>query len=92
MRTLANICNVNITTVYGNNLRRISNVMECNVPVDLLTPQLVKSTMVYQDIPATEMWRMPIIKDILQIKCNSFEVMGFNYQELDEMLYYACTT
>ena len=90
MRTLANICKVNITTVYGNNLHRISN--ECNVPVDRLTPQLVKSKMVYHDIPADQTWRLPIIREILEIKCNSFEVLGFDYNELDEMLFDACTS
>ena len=90
MRTLTKICTADLTTVYGNNLHRISN--ECHIAVSNLTPQLKKSTMVYHTIPQIETWRVPIIKQILDIKWQSSEVAGFNYQELDEILHYACTT
>ena len=36
--------------------------------------------------------RLPIIREILEIKSNSFEVLGFDYNELDEMLFDACTS
>ena len=84
-------CKDDIGTVYGNNICQIRN--NCNVNANcLLTSQLVKTTMSYFDTPDNEIWRLPIIKEILDLKTNNLCLAGFSNDEMEDMLVFACTT
>ena len=84
MRTLANLNKDDLTTVYGNNLYNIGRC--CNTNVQSLTPQLVKTTMSYFRIPDDQLWRVPIIQEMLAIRNNDLSLTGFSYREIKDIL------
>ena len=90
IRTLANLNKYDLTTVYGRNLYKIGRC--CDVNVNSLTPQLVKSNMTYSSIPDTELWRIPIIDEILALRSNELTLTGFSYGEMKDILDHVCTT
>ena len=90
IRTLATLNKDDLTTTYGRNLYNIGRC--CNLPVNCLTPQLVKGNMTYFTIPEAELWRIAIIEDILALRNNEMSLTGFSYVELKDILDHVCTT
>ena len=90
IRTLANLNKDDLTTVYGRNLYNIGGC--CNLNVNCLTPQLVKSNMTYFSIPETELWRIPIINEIVALRNNELSITGFSYGEMKDILDHICVT
>ena len=88
IRTLANLNKDDLTTVYGNNLYNIGRC--CNTNVQSLTPQLVKTTMSYFRIPDDQLWRVPIIQEMLAIRNNDLSLTGFSYREIKDILDNMC--
>ena len=76
--------------MYGRNLYNISRT--CNIDVPSLTPQLVKTTMSYFPAPENQLWRLPLVKELLALRSHQFELTGFNYEEMTDLLQYVCTT
>ena len=90
IRTLSKLCKDDNKTVYGRNLYNISRT--CNIDVPSLTPQLVKTTMSYFPAPENQLWRLPLVKELLALRSDQFELTGFNYEEMTDLLKYVCTT
>ena len=90
IRTLSNLCKDDNKTVYGRNLYNISRT--CNTDVISLTPQLVKTTMSYFPAPENQLWRLPLAKELLALRSDQFELTGFDYEEMTDLLKYVCTT
>lgn len=59
VRLSANLYKHDNRTVFGKNLTAISK--SCNIPVDCLTPQKVKSDMKFFQVPPEEKWRESMI-------------------------------
>ena len=46
----------------------------------------------YFELPENETWRLPVIRDLLQARKNEVEITGFNVQEVEDLLRFACTS
>ena len=90
IRTLSSLCKDDNKTVYGRNLYNISR--SCKIDVPSLTPQLVKTTMSYFPVPENQLWRLPIVTELLTLRSDQFELTGFDYSEMTDLLKYVCTT
>ena len=90
VKFLSKICTNDLRTTYGSNLYKISKA--CNVQVADLNPSEVKQCMPYMKIPLEEKWRVPVITDLLLVKNDEFTLSNLDQNEIDEILFHACTS
>ena len=91
LRQLYSIVKYDVRTTTGANLRNIllktslSNVDE----IDMSTVRQIK----YKEIAKGDMWRIPIIRESIDIKYGLvYPPEGWSDEELNEVLHYACTS
>ena len=90
LRLLSNLNKFNLKTVYGTNLYKIAKI--CKVKIDELNSNVVKQKMEYFKLPDKESWRVPLIKELMSVNNQQLVVPGFDNNEINDMLYYACTS
>ena len=90
LKQLYNITKSDVRTTTGSNLRNI--LVKTNyLNVDDLHPGIVQDIK-YKEIQEGDMWRIPIIKEIMDIKCGETHPPdGWTIEELEEILELACT-
>ena len=90
LRQLYSITKDDVRTTTGSNLRNI--LLQTGLSgVDDLHPGIVKQIK-YEEIKEMDMWRIPIIKEAIDIKCGNVNPPdGWTAEELDEILTFACT-
>ena len=74
--------------MFGSNLRYIAN--ECNMNIDMLTPSSVKNEMTYFDCPANEVWRVELLRNIINIRTSEMFLENFDDNELENILEHIC--
>ena len=79
---------VNSTT--GANLRQISMLCNKNNINDLNTNDA--DMVEYHPIPEDELWRVNIIRDIIDARQNNTVIEGFSIDELDGYMDFVCTS
>ena len=89
IRVLSKLYENDLRTTLGKNLNKISQL--CDIPLDTLSPSLVKYSMKYYPPPESEKWRCEVILELLEEKKNNMEITGFNNNEISEMLEYLCS-
>ena len=77
-------------TLMGKTLSRISR--ETNVTKASLTSLVVTKSMVYFPVPDDQMWRIDILKELLNVKQQSLLLGQFNLDETSTMINYICTS
>ena len=74
----------------GSNLRIIALLTDRS-SVDKLEINDYKAVN-YHPISDQDIWRTEIIKEITDVKFNQLEVPGFTFEEMEEILSFACTS
>ena len=77
-------------TLMGRTISKISR--EINVAKASLTSQVVRKSMVYFPVPDDQMWRIDILKELLNVKQQSLSLGHFNLDETSTMINYICTS
>ena len=92
IKFLSKLSEKNLRTIYGQNLWNISH--SCNEPLNNLTARNVGTKFKYVDVPEKELWRIDVIKNLLELKWNESEIINFDVEkkELDDLLEYLCTS
>ena len=90
LRHLYSIAKSDVRTTTGANLRNI--LLQTSLSsVDDLQPGVVKQ-LKYMEIKARDMWRIPIIKEVMDIRSGDIEPPdGWTREELEDILHLACT-
>ena len=86
---LAKLLENDLRTTYGNNLRKIANKCDTNV-VDL-SPLDVKLNFKYKQLPEDEIWRMPILTEMIFARDNNIEIEGLSKRDINDIITYVCT-
>ena len=90
LKLLYDIVKEDTRTTTGSNLRNILLLTDCS-SVDQLKPSLVQN-MKYKQIKVADMWRVTIIKEILDMKYGATEPPdGWTDEELNKILHFTCT-
>ena len=94
MRFLARLFERDLRTVFGSTFHYLTK--QCNIKesnLDELSSQLVKKSLVFEDIPPDRQWTCQIATELMSVKnCNSkLQVPGFSTDEIGMMLDFACT-
>ena len=86
---LAKLYERDLRSVYGNNLRNIASL--CETTIEELSSQLVKSKVKYRQIPENEMWRVPILTEMLLARENNIEVEGLSRRDISDIINFVST-
>ena len=90
IRLLSALCKSDNRTTYCNNLFNIAN--ECNLKIANLSHNDVKTSLSYFPVPLNQEWRIDLLLNIINIKCNNLDIDDFDNDELNEILYYVCSS
>ena len=88
IRMLATLYQKDLRTVYGNNLRMISNI--CSQDIDNLTTMEIKNKVKYRSLPKDEEWRIPILMEMLFSRENNIAIDGLSKRDIDHIITYVC--
>ena len=86
---LAKLYEKDLRTVYGNNLRRISNM--CGQELKDLSTTMIKNKVKYRILPKDEEWRIPIVKEMIFARENNIAIEGLTRRDVNTILNYVCT-
>ena len=50
------------------------------------------NTLVYKEIPEGELWRVEMLKELIEERSNNIEIEGFSTEELDDMINFICVS
>ena len=94
VRFLARICEKDLRTVLGRTLSTL--LTKCQLKPEelpLLNSNLVKNKLCYREVPDDELWRVSLCKEMLRIQHgNQLELPGFENEECEELLKFACVS
>ena len=85
---LSNLFKHDKRTTFGQNWSAISK--SCLVPVQDLTPHVVKVKMKYFPIPEQEKFRESFVIELLLLNNNDLELSGFEKNEITDILKDVC--
>ena len=89
LRQLYSVTKNDVRSTTGSNLRNILLLTDLS-NIDDLQPSTV-SKIKYKDMLDRDKWRIPLIKEVMDMKyCNTFPE-GWTQEEMDEILEIACT-
>ena len=86
---LAKLYENDLRTIYGNNLIKIANMSNNNIG-DLST-LAVKQNIKYKNLPDDEIWRVPILKEMIFARDNNVTIEGLSRRDINDMILYLCT-
>ena len=90
LRQLYQITKNDVRTTTGSNLRNILLLTDLS-NVDDLMPNMVEQFK-YKEISNTDMWRVPLIKEVIDMKCGMVKLPeGWSYENMEDILNLACT-
>ena len=83
-------------TITGKNIREILKTTD-NDDIMSMNVQEVKSKLIFKDIPENEHWRVPLIKELTNIRQNVLQVTfddgdTLSMDELSDMISFVTTT
>ena len=88
VRLLATMNERDLRTVHGRTLHTIQAL--CGQP-HCLTSSVVKRICRYKETPEDEMWRLPLLSELLQVMKDNLSVENFSNKEIDDFINYLCT-
>ena len=86
VRFLASICIDDLRTVMGRTLSNLAN--ETSVAVELLTPNIIKKSLRYCNIPEDEKWRIPVLKELLMVNDDQLKTECLTRGEIADIINY----
>ena len=89
LRSLLKVVEFDTLSVTGSNLRRI--MLKTDIQdVRRLKPSDVRVK--YRNLPENEKYRVGFIKELIDVKNNQLEVIGFDDEELEAILQHLCVS
>ena len=81
----------NVQSQTGRNLRKIMLLMNKSSISELKSSE-VKETLKYKAVPDDQVWRIPIVKELIEVKAGNAVIEGFTNEEILEMLQHVCVS
>ena len=89
VRLLAYLSRGDFRTVFCKNINNIAD--ECNISVSDLCKNTVKRELKYFHAPEDQLWRIPLINELIDFKDNKYEINGFDLMELTDLINFLCS-
>ena len=92
VRFLARICISDMRTTLGRTMRTIASLCNSSSKESPICAAMVKKKIRYEEIKASEEWRIGVLQDMLDIRDNVSSSCGLSNDDVSEILEYICTT
>ena len=89
LRQLYSVTKADVRSTTGSNLRNILLLTDLS-RIDDLQPSTVNKIK-YKEMLDRDKWRIPLIKEVMDMKYGNTTPEGWTQEELDEILEFACT-
>ena len=89
LRLLASLNMDDVKTIHGRNLAKLKKSLNCEITD--MSSNFIKTNLRYKYLPALEEWRVPLLKNLLDIRNNDLELNGFEKTEINSMIEDICT-
>ena len=89
LKSVFHIVKKNVQSYTGKNLRKIMVMMKKSSISELKSCE-VKESLEYNPVPINQSWRIPFLKEIIDIKAGNLEVEGFTSGEISEIMEHIC--
>ena len=80
----------NVQSQTGRNLRKIMLLMNKSTVSELDSSE-VKENFKYKAVPDDQVWRIPIVKELIEVKAGNAVIEGFTNEEILAMLEHVCS-
>ena len=87
---LARLVRYDNRTLAGRTVSRLSR--ECKVDRGSLTVSIINKSVRYFPVPEEELWRLDIMKELLNVKWSSLAINDFNNLEIEHMINFLCVS
>ena len=74
--------------MFGRVLSTISDL--CGTDITSLTAKVVKKNIKFTEVSYYDKWRINLAKNLLDMRNGAATLPGFMFDEIDDMLKYAC--
>jgi len=74
----------------GRNIRRIENIFNGKPFEEIRETNIRKKE--FMPTPEEEKWRIPLVKELIEVKYNQLVLEGFSRSQIEDILYDICTT
>ena len=89
LKNLVKVIEYDTRSVTGHNLRTLM-LNSSTDNIKNLMPKHADND--YFEVPEGEEYRIEFIKELIEVKNNTYKVDGFNNEELDDILCFLCTS
>ena len=90
VKDLYNIFQYDASSLTGSNLRKIMLMCDKSSIKDVKVIDIDQLS--YFKCPDNEVWRLSLINELVHIRSNPSELPGFTYNEVEDMLSFACVS
>ena len=90
VRHLLSIIKYDVGSVTGSNLRNIMQLLNKDTVHELKPSDA--NFMSYKEVPVGELWRIDMLKELIEERNHQVEIEGFTTEELDDMINFICTS
>ena len=52
----------------------------------------VKNSFKYKHVPDDQLWRIPLLKEMIEVRAGTTQIEGFSDEEITEMMEFVCTS
>ena len=88
-KDLLRVIQYDTRSITGNNIRHLLRLTQKFKIEDVSKHDILN--IVYCPVPENEKWRIPLIKEIIEARNSTLEVIGFTPAELEDILDYLCS-
>ena len=60
--------------------------------VNKLSSKEVRNNVQYKLVPEEEKWRIPMLKELIEVKAGNWKIEGFSNEELTEIVEFICVS
>ena len=89
-KNLFNIVKDDFMSTTGRNLRKIMHYCGKKQISDIITKEI--SEKIYHPIPTNEIWRLDLVKELLEIRDYNYDLHGWKNEEITDCIQFLCTT
>ena len=86
---LAKMVEKDLRTVHGKNLHNIAEDMKLSI--EDLNSRNVKFDSRYRSVPESELWRIPPLNELLDVRNTLSDLNNFSIQDVNEMIHFIIT-
>ena len=89
LKNILKLIQYDTRSIAGSNLREILLLTDKNDVSELCKEDA--DQIIYKEVPKEENWRISSLKELINVRCGSSELIGFTEKEIEHMINFVCS-